>query len=88
LDIHINKPILFEVKFIGDKGEFDKGLLTMKKRKLLFKQRCARSSYYLAIKLSPVRGLKVPIPPVTKVPSPLKAPTRMYAILFIFIPRE
>jgi hypothetical protein len=30
---------------------------------------------------------KVPIPPVTKVPSPLKAPTRMYAILlFIFIP--
>jgi hypothetical protein len=38
------------------KGEFDKGLLTMKKRKLLFKQRCARSSYYLAIKLSPVRA--------------------------------
>jgi hypothetical protein len=28
LDIHINKPILFEVKFIGEKGEFDKGLLT------------------------------------------------------------
>jgi hypothetical protein len=50
------------------KGEFDKGLLTtkiMKKRKLLFKQRCA-SSYYLAIKLSPVRAWKVPIPPVTK----------------------
>jgi hypothetical protein len=30
LDIHINKPILFEVKFIGDKGEFDKGLTTLK----------------------------------------------------------
>jgi hypothetical protein len=26
------------------------------KKKLLFKQRCARSSYYLAIKLSPVRA--------------------------------
>jgi hypothetical protein len=54
----------------------------MKKRKL-FKQRCARSSYYLAIKLSPVRAWKSTIPPVTKVPSPLKAPTRMYAYCYL-----
>jgi hypothetical protein len=31
LDIHINKPILFEVKFIGDKGEFDKGVVNYSK---------------------------------------------------------
>jgi hypothetical protein len=40
----------------------------MKKRKLS-SSKDARSSYYLAIKLSPVRAWKVPIPPVTKVPS-------------------
>jgi hypothetical protein len=59
----------------------------MKKRKLLFKQRCARSSYYLAIKLSP-GAWKSTYTSCNKVPSPLKAPTRMYAILlFIFIPK-
>jgi hypothetical protein len=58
----------------------------MKKKTSLQAKMC--ESYYLAIKLSPVRAWKVPIPPVTKVPSPLKAPTRMYAILlFIFIPK-
>jgi hypothetical protein len=65
------------------KGEFDKGLLTtkiMKKRKLLFKQRCARSSYYLAIKLSPVRAWKVPIPPDKTVSSKHQQECMQYVI--------
>jgi hypothetical protein len=57
----------------------------MKKKTSLQAKMCEAPTTWL---LSSVQlGLgKVPIPPVTKVPSPLKAPTRMYAILlFIFI---
>jgi hypothetical protein len=64
------------------------GLLTtkiMKKRKLLQAKMCEE---LYTLKLSPVRGLES-TPPVTKYRLPLKAPTRMYAILlFIFILRE
>jgi hypothetical protein len=52
----------------------------MKKRKLS-SSRCARSSYYLAIKLSPVRALKS----TYNLCSTPKAKPRMYAILlFIY----
>jgi hypothetical protein len=71
------------------KGEFDKGLLTkiMKKKTSLQAKMC--EELYLAIKLSPVRAWKSTYTSCNKVPSPLKAPTRMYAILlFIFIPKE
>jgi hypothetical protein len=49
------------------KGEFDVVNYSkiMKKRKLLQAKMC-EEPYYLAIKLSPVRAWKVPIPPVTK----------------------
>jgi hypothetical protein len=91
LDIHINKPILFEVKFIGDKGEFDKGVLLtttkiMKKENFSSSKdvRGAPTTWLLS---SPVGLGKVPIPPVMY-RLPPKAPTRMYAILlFIFIPK-
>jgi hypothetical protein len=54
LDIHINKPILSKLNLLVIKGEFDKGLLTLKikEKENLFKQRCARSSYHLAINSS------------------------------------
>jgi hypothetical protein len=47
-----------------------------------------RSSYYWLLSSVQLGLEKYPYPPVIKVPSPLKAPTRMYVILlFIFIPK-
>jgi hypothetical protein len=70
LDIHINKPILSKLNLLVIKGEFDKGLLTLKlKKRKPLQAKMWSSTTWLS---TPV--LKVPIPPV---PSPLKAPTRM-----------